>query len=58
MIGLRALTYGLGATVVGAVVVYVVTGSVVVAGEVTVVDRLAKLLWYMAHDWLWERTHE
>ena len=51
---MRALTYSVGATIIGALIVYAGTGNIVFAGEFAIADRIAKLLWYLLNDKLWE----
>ena len=38
-----------------AVIVFLVTGSIVLAGSIVLVTGPVKILLYVIHEWLWER---
>lgn len=52
----KAFTWRISATLITAVVTYIVTGQLVLALAIGAADSLIKFVWYYVHERLWHRS--
>ena len=51
----KSVTWRIMSMSITAVIVFLVTGSVVLAGSIVAVTGPLKIVLYVIHEWLWER---
>ena len=53
---LKTITWRVAASIITLVIVWAVSGELVIAGEVAALEVVFKMLGYYLHERVWERT--